>query len=131
MRITVLLLIAFVLNSVNVLAQRGDARLLRNGKHTGNKVGISFHNDGAIAGTIAGIDIRGEWPLGSGFTYIGDLTPLIGNEFINTLGQTKHSVTISRGPRKRQADKKSPVDNHFWGSIRSEVISMKDRNLLQ
>lgn len=99
----------------NILAQHGDSRLLRNGQHTGNKVGISFHNDGAIAGTIAGVDIRGEWPLGSGFYYIGDLTPLIGVEFVNDQGLTKHSVTISRGPRKGQSNEKSPVDGHFWG----------------
>jgi hypothetical protein len=99
----------------NILAQHGDSRLLRNGQHTGNKVGISFHNDGAIAGTIAGVDIRGEWPLGSGFYYIGDLTPLIGVEFVNNQDLTKHSVTISRGPRKGQSNEKSPVDGHFWG----------------
>jgi hypothetical protein len=110
-----ILLIIILLCSVKLWAQRSDARLLRNGRHTGNKVGISFHNDGAIAGTISGIDIRGEWPLGSGFMYIGDLTPLIGVEFENTLGRQMHSVTISRGPRKGQANKKSPTDGHFWG----------------
>ncbi len=104
-----------IVSTVTAWAQRGDSRLLRNGRHTGNKVGISFHNDGAVAGTIAGVDIRGEWPLGSGFMYIGDLTPLIGLEFQNTLGKTMHSVTISRGPRKGQGNKKSPIDGHFWG----------------
>jgi hypothetical protein len=110
-----LLLFGLILFSINLWAQRGDPRLLRNGRHTGNKIGISFHNDGAIAGTIAGVDIRGEWPLGSGFYYIGDLTPLIGVEFLNNQGLTKHSVEISRGPRKGQSNKKSPVDGHFWG----------------
>ena len=55
----------FLLNS-NLFAQRGDPSLLSVGLHTGNRVGISFHNDGQIAGFLVGVDIRGEWPYGSG-----------------------------------------------------------------
>jgi hypothetical protein len=85
------------------------------GKHTGNRIGISFYNDGQIAGFNQGIDIRGEWPLGSGENYIGDCIPLIGVEFINTLGDTLHSVIISRGPRRGQSDERHPSKNYFWG----------------
>ncbi|GIK21868.1 MAG: hypothetical protein OZ915_09315 [Ignavibacteriales bacterium] len=114
---TILIIIFLLLTSLNteLLAQRGDPTLLRMGKHTGNRIGISFYNDGQIAGFNQGIDIRGEWPLGSGENYIGDCIPLIGVEFINTLGDTLHSVIISRGPRKGQSDERHPSRNYFWG----------------
>jgi len=101
--------------SPNLFAQRGDPTLLSVGLHTGNRIGISFHNDGQIAGILSGVDIRGEWPLGSGEHYIGDCIPLIGVEFINMLGDTLHSVVISRGPRSHQSEERHPVFNYFWG----------------
>jgi hypothetical protein len=85
------------------------------GYHTGNRVGISFYDDGQIAGFNTGVDIRGEWPLGSGYDYIGDLIPMIGVEFVNSLDSTKHSVAITRGPRTRQSDEHHPTLRYFWG----------------
>lgn len=114
-RILFLILILFTVYNFNLLAQRGDPKLLRMGKHTGNRIGISFYNDGQVAGFNQGIDIRGEWPLGSGENYIGDCIPLIGVEFINSHGDTLHSVIISRGPRRGQSDEKHPSKNYFWG----------------
>jgi hypothetical protein len=110
----ILLLIFF---GISLYAQRSDPTLLTIGYHTGNRVGITFYNDGQIAGINTGIDIRGEWPLGSGENYIGDCIPLIGVEFINNRNNadTLQSVVISRGPRKGQFNEKSPVDGHFWG----------------
>jgi len=102
--------------SLQILAQgSGDATLRKIGFHTGNRVGISFYNDGAITGFRQGVDIRGEWPLGSGENYIGDVTPLIGVEFTNTNGKTLQSVTISRGPRSRQGEERHPTAGYFWG----------------
>jgi hypothetical protein len=92
-----------------------DASLLRIGYHTGNRVGISFYNDGQIAGFNQGVDIRGEWPLGSGENYIGDCIPLIGVEFTSTVGETLHSVIISRGPRNRQSEERDPITRQFRG----------------
>lgn len=114
-RIVILLILFLPLTVMDLLAQRSDPTLLRMGKHTGNRIGISFYNDGQIAGFNQGIDIRGEWPLGSGENYIGDCIPLIGVEFINSLGDTLHSVIISRGPRKGQSDERHPSRNYFWG----------------
>jgi len=109
------ILLSFVI-SLQVIAQgKGDATLRKIGFHTGNRVGISFYNDGAITGFRQGVDIRGEWPLGSGENYIGDVTPLIGVEFTNTNGKTLQSVTISRGPRNRQGDERHPTAGYFWG----------------
>ncbi len=110
----------FVLLQVSILGQwkpgeYSDPALRSIGYHTGNRTGISFYNDGQIAGFSVGIDIRGEWPLGSGENYIGDCIPLIGVEFINSLNDTLHSVVISRGPRKGQFDEKHPTKNYFWG----------------
>ncbi|MCB9248883.1 MAG: hypothetical protein H6613_10250 [Ignavibacteriales bacterium] len=105
----------FVFLQVIIQAQYSDPALRSIGYHTGNRVGISFYNDGQIAGFSVGIDIRGEWPLGSGENYIGDCIPLIGVEFINDLNDTLHSVVISRGPRNGQFDEKHPTKNYFWG----------------
>ncbi|MCX6152052.1 MAG: hypothetical protein NTX22_16115 [Ignavibacteriales bacterium] len=85
------------------------------GIHDGNRIRISFHDDGQISGFLSGVDVRGEWPNGSGENYIGDLIPLIGVEFINKLGDTLHSVSISRGPRSHESEERHPRDNHFWG----------------
>ncbi len=115
MRKNLLLFIFTLALSSNLFAQYGDPNLLTVGTHTGNRIGISFHNDGQIAGILPGVDIRGEWPLGSGENYIGDCIPLIGVEFTNTLGQTLHSVIISRGPRNRQQEEKNPIYGYFWG----------------
>jgi len=110
-----ILILLFLSFGIGLYAQRGDPTLLTIGYHTGNRAAISFYNDGEISGFNAGVDIRGEWPLGSGENYIGDCIPLIGVEFINTMNDTLQSVVISRGPRKGQADERSPIDGHFWG----------------
>lgn len=109
------LLLIFILAVGNLLAQRSDPNLRRVGFHKGNRVAISFYNDGQTSGFNSGIDIRGEWPRGSGENYIGDCIPLIGVEFINNNGDTLHSVTISRGPRKGQGNEKHPSLNYFRG----------------
>ncbi|MBI5214929.1 MAG: hypothetical protein HY960_04195 [Ignavibacteriae bacterium] len=92
-----------------------DPTLRRLGYHTGNRIGVSFYNDGQVAGFNTGLDIRGEWPLGSGENYIGDCIPLVGVEFVDARGETLHSVTISRGPRNNQSNEKHPVYGYFWG----------------
>lgn len=94
--------------------QRSDPNLRRIGYHNGNRIGISFYNDGQIAGFNTGVDIRGEWPLGSGENYIGDCIPLIGVEFTDTRGITGHSVIISRGPRVGQGDERGPNGFRGW-----------------
>jgi len=109
------LFLIILFTGVNLFAQRtSDPTLLTIGYHTGNRAAITYYNDGQISGINTGIDIRGEWPLGSGENYIGDCIPLIGVEFINTEDDTLQSVVISRGPRKGQFDEKSP-SGYFWG----------------
>ncbi len=109
------LIVILTVMGTTAVAQRSDPSLRRTGYHTGNRVGISFYNDGQIAGFNTGVDIRGEWPLGSGFNYIGDLIPMIGVELTNSRRDTLHSVTISRGPRNRQSEERHPQNGYFWG----------------
>ncbi len=110
-----LLLLMFIYTG-QVMAQYGvDISWRRIGYHNGNRAGISFYNDGQIAGYNVGTDIRGEWPLGSGYNYIGDLIPLIGVEFVNLNKDTLHSVCISRGPRQNQSLEEHPELGYFWG----------------
>ena len=71
-----LLLIA----SVSLQAQSyGDPTFRKKGIHAGNKIRTVFFNYGLVAGTIGG-DPEGEWPIGSGNMYIGDVSPLLGVE---------------------------------------------------
>ncbi len=109
--------LGFLIAGTDTWGQRSDPiRYPRTiGFHTGNRVGISFYDDGQVAGFNVGTDIRGEWPLGSGYNYIGDLIPMIGVEFINSRNDTGHSVCISRGPRNGQANEHHPSAGYFWG----------------
>jgi hypothetical protein len=97
------------------LSQLSEPQPRRIGYLSMNAVSISFYDDGTMAGFNLGVDKRGEWPVGSGYNYIGDMTPMIGIEIVNSLGDTVHPVIISRGPRYGQSLEKDPLDGHFWG----------------
>jgi len=114
-----LLLIIILTSGALISQQRSDPFQFpfQMGIHNGNRVGISFYDDGHIADFRQGIDIRGEWPLGSGENYIGDCIPLIGMEFVNRKNDTIHSVIIPRGPRRGQSvlTEGHPKKSYFWG----------------
>lgn len=105
---------------------RGNALYVRFGIHDGNRVAITFRNNGQISGTDPN-DIRGAWPFPkTQDSYIGDVTPLVGVELPgtfpagvdksgNTIYSTIHSVTISPGPRNGQSAKVDALDGHFQG----------------
>ncbi|MGB9773854.1 MAG: hypothetical protein ACPL4I_07560 [Bacteroidota bacterium] len=100
---------------------RGDPRYRKTGVHNGNRVAITFANDGSIAGLNPGT-LRGVWPFpATQDGYIGDVTPLVGIEipiYRDYTGDGKidtlHSVEISPGPRRGQGDKVGR-DRHFRG----------------
>ena len=101
---------------------RGNALYVRFGIHDGNRVAITFRNNGQISGTDPN-DIRGAWPYPiTQDSYIGDVTPLVGVELPGVYpvsqGSSKytvvHSVTISPGPRTGQSAKVGS-DGHFEG----------------
>lgn len=100
---------------------RGNALYTRFGVQNGNRVGISFRNDGSIAGLDAN-DLRGYWPYpATKDSYVGDITPLVGvqlpvKDYFGT-GKldTIHSVTIAKGPRNGQDSKVDPTSGAFEG----------------
>lgn len=101
---------------------RGNSLYRKFGIHNGNRVAITFRNDGSISGTNPN-DIRGAWPYpATQDSYIGDVTPLVGIELPirdysgDGIQDTLHSVTISPGPRKGQSNKLDPADARFQGS---------------
>lgn len=116
-----MLLIAIIVQIGNVSAQTSAPTLRKIGFLTGNRIGLSAYNDGAISGFQQGIDLRGEWPLGSGENYIGDITPCIGLELPikdyngDGIADSVHSVIISRGPRYGQGEERNPTLGYFWG----------------
>ncbi len=100
---------------------RGNALYTRFGIQNGNRVGISFRNDGSIAGLNAN-DLRGYWPYpATKDSYVGDITPLVGVQlpvrdyFGNGQLDTLHSVTIAKGPRNGQDSKVDPTSGAFEG----------------
>ena len=100
---------------------RGNALYTRFGIMDGNRVGISYRNDGSIAGLNAN-DLRGYWPYpATKDSYVGDITPLVGVQlpvrdyFGNGKLDTIHSVTIAKGPRTGQDSKVDPISGAFEG----------------
>ncbi len=98
----------------------GNALYTRFGVHDGNRVAISFRNDGSIAGLNAN-DIRGYWPYPSKDSYVGDVSPMVGVQlpiadyFGNGVMDTLHAVEIPPGPRNGQSEKVNPVTGAFQG----------------
>jgi len=74
-----LLLLTVVLTCSLQAQSYGDPTFRKKGIHAGNKIRTVFFNYGLVAGTIGG-DPEGEWPIGSGNMYIGDVSPLLGVE---------------------------------------------------
>ncbi len=65
--------------------------------HSGNKVRTIFYNYGLVGNVN---EISCEWPLGTGDEYVGDVTPIVGLEFVHPNGDTLHSVITCSSPRQ-------------------------------
>ncbi|MCK4640886.1 MAG: hypothetical protein KAU06_06085 [Candidatus Marinimicrobia bacterium] len=76
---TVFLFIAAALIAQDV-EPLGDRIYRKEGMHNGNKVRTIFSNTGLVAGDATGNNPEGEWPRGSGNSYVGDVSPLFGVE---------------------------------------------------
>ncbi len=74
--------------------------------HTGNKVGTIFYNYGLVANVN---EQSCEWPLGTGDEYVGDVTPLVGIEFVHPNGDTLHSIITCSSPRMRAPSRRRPA----------------------
>ncbi|MCB2210637.1 hypothetical protein KQI52_00830 [bacterium] len=77
--------------------------------HSGNKVRTIFYNYGLV-GNLS--EISGEWPLGTGNEYVGDVTICVGVEYTHPSNDIIHSVVTCRSPRG--TDDVSPNGVH-WG----------------
>ncbi len=88
---------------------QGDPGWRRKNLHSGNKVGTIFYNFGLVANPG---EPSGEWPIGTGNYYVGDVTPMIAVEFENDIGETVQSVITSDGPR---GNSDGPGGGVFWG----------------
>lgn len=97
--VAVLLLLGFVLPlAAQPLSDyRGSENYQYINIHSGNKVRTTFYNYGLVGNVGA---ISGEWPIGTGNEYIGDVTPLVGVEFVHPSGDTIRSVITCLSPRQ-------------------------------
>ncbi|MBU1638119.1 hypothetical protein KKC97_10690 [bacterium] len=77
---------------------------------SGNLVQTVFYNYGLV-GNIG--EISGEWPIGTGNEYVGDVSPLVGVEFVHPSGDTLRSVITTDGPRGNPDG--PPGGGEFWG----------------
>lgn len=77
---------------------------------SGNLIRTVFYNYGLV-GNIG--EISGEWPIGTSNEYIGDVSPLVGVQFVHPSGDTIVSVCTSDGPRGNPDG--PPGGGMFWG----------------
>ncbi len=117
MKLRYLLLAAACLSlAASALAQsrvedyKGNALYRARNVMSGNLVRTTFYNYGLV-GNIG--EISGEWPIGTGNEYVGDVSPLVGVEFVHPSGDTLHSVATSDGPRQNPDG--PPGGGTFWG----------------
>jgi len=109
----VYLLVLFFL-FLNLSSSRaGDFNSRKKGVHSGNRVRTTFFNYGLI-GRMSDTEYGGEWPIGSGHLYVGDIDLLIGAEIVTADGDTIHSVEVNDSPRgNNEVNPSNP--NEFWG----------------
>ncbi len=113
--VTVFLLVVFVIGlgvagwAQQLTDYKGNELYRAKNWHTGNKVGTIFYNYGLVANVS---EQSGEWPLGTGNEYVGDVTPLVGVEFVHPGGDTVRSVITCLGPR---GNNEYGPDGKFWG----------------
>ncbi len=105
-----LLLACSAFAQLRVEDYKGNALYRARNVMSGNLVRTTFYNYGLV-GNIG--EISGEWPIGTGDEYVGDVSPLVGVEFVHPSGDTLHSVTTSDGPRGNPDG--PPGGGTFWG----------------
>lgn len=96
------LIISAVLFSIQIIqAQvedyKGNSINRYENHHSGNKINTIFYNYGLVGNVN---EISCEWPIGTGNEYVGDVTPLVGIEFVHPNGDTLHSIITCSSPRQ-------------------------------
>ncbi len=94
----------------SMLNYRGNPLYRAKNVMSGNLVRSTYYNYGLV-GNIG--EISGEWPIGTGNEYVGDVSPLVGVEFIHPSGDTLRAVCTSDGPRGNPDG--PPGGGAFWG----------------
>ena len=96
--------------------RQGDRTWRKKNYHNGNKVNTVFYNYGLVGQLPP--EVSGEWPQGTGNEYVGDVSPLVGAEYIfqreNAEMDTIYSVLTCTGPRGWD-DSPPGQSNIFWG----------------
>jgi hypothetical protein len=81
----------------------------RTGMHDGNRIRSAFSNYGNLGSRT--LELRGEWPQGSGINYLFECSFYVGAEVVDANNETLHIFTDSYtgGPGDR-----SPTDSHNY-----------------
>ncbi|MCB9367211.1 MAG: hypothetical protein H6508_08540 [Calditrichaeota bacterium] len=95
----------------SMLNYKGNPLYRAKNDMSGNLVRTVFYNYGLVGNIPPAIS--GEWPIGTGNEYVGDVSPLVGVEFIHPSGDTLVSVCTSDGPRGNPDG--PPGGGAFWG----------------
>jgi len=99
----------------------GDERYSYNGLHSGNQIRTTFYNDGMVGIRYASpTDIRGEWPINTGRSYINQLIMFVGAEVKDSEGQVKHIVSEGNGctsGNSNNADSGDSGPNGEWWTM--------------
>lgn len=99
------------INDVRTAKSAVDYRpFRRSGVHDGNLIRTAFSNFGNLGSRT--LDVRLEWPKGSGINYGFEFIFFVGAEVVDARGDTIHIFTdnYTGGPRDR-----APDDSHTYG----------------
>ncbi len=94
----------------SMLTYKGNPLYRAKNFMSGNLVYTVFYNYGLV-GNLG--ERSGEWPAGTNNEYVGDVSPLVGVEFIHPSGDTLRAVCTSDGPRGNPDG--PPGGGAFWG----------------
>ncbi|RLB00991.1 MAG: hypothetical protein DRG83_10770, partial [Deltaproteobacteria bacterium] len=108
----------------------GDRKYRRSGIHNGNLVATLFYNHGEVAHWK--LMPSGEWPKGSGHSYMDGIAPLVAAEVEDIHGRTIHILEIAY--RERMDNDIDPVTGVEWGwqplpGYFNEDLPLKDQRI--
>ncbi|HEB83508.1 MAG TPA: hypothetical protein ENI92_00760 [Bacteroidetes bacterium] len=113
LRMTILLVGSLLAATAGIAQElkdyKGDPAYHYQGIHNGNKIWTVFFNYGLVGSPDFP---SGEWPGGTGDDYVGDVTILVGVEYVHPNGDTIHTVITTLSPRGNEDISPSGV---HWG----------------
>jgi len=105
----VILFIILSINFANSQEPRGDPAWKKQGIMDGNLVRTIFLNHGEVA--LWPFQPSGEWPKGSGHSYIDGVAPWVSAEVVDIHGETVHPLETNY----REFVDREPVTGKVWG----------------